>query len=187
VRQQEDRFARRLFEVEVGEQIAEHWAPVGIALHALGVLRGGARGLSHLHDAVRVLERSYARLELARALVDLGAALRRANQRCAARDPLRAGLELADRCGATSLQERARIELLITGARPRRTMLSGAEALTAAERRVAELAAQGATNPEIAQALFVTINTVEGHLRHAYQKLSINSRRQLPAALGDAE
>ena len=62
-------------------------------------------------------------------------------------------------------------------------LLSGAEALTASERRVSELAAQGMTNPEIAQQLFVTINTVEGHLRHAYQKLSINSRKALPDAL----
>jgi DNA-binding CsgD family transcriptional regulator len=93
------------------------------------------------------------------------------------------GLDLAHRCGATKLAARARTELLATGARPRRMSLSGAEALTPAERRVAELAAQGMSNPEIAQALFVTINTVEGHLRHVFQKLSISSRRRLPDAL----
>jgi DNA-binding CsgD family transcriptional regulator len=64
--------------------------------------------------------------------------------------------------------------------------LTGLEALTASERRVAELAAAGMSNPEIAQALFVTLNTVEGHLRHAYRKLSISSRSQLPAALRSA-
>ncbi len=65
-------------------------------------------------------------------------------------------------------------------------MLTGLEALTPSERRVAELAAGGMTNPEIAQALFVTLNTVEGHLRHVYQKLAISSRGQLPAALRSA-
>ena len=110
---------------------------------------------------------SGARLEHARALVELGAALRRANQRTAARGPLRAGLDLAYRCGATRLTERARDELLAAGARPRRGALTGLEALTTSERRVAELAATGMSNPEVAQALFVTLNTVEGHLRHA--------------------
>jgi DNA-binding CsgD family transcriptional regulator len=65
-------------------------------------------------------------------------------------------------------------------------VLTGLEALTPSERRVAELAAGGMSNPEIAQALFVTLNTVEGHLRHVYQKLAISSRGQLPAALRSA-
>ena len=124
------------------------------------------------------------RLEHARTLVELGcAAIRRANHRAAARQPLREGLDLADRCGATRLAERARAELLTAGAKPRRTALTGIAALTASERRVAELAANGLSNPEIAQALFVTLNTVEGHLRHVCQKLSLTSRQQLPVAL----
>ena len=129
---------------------------------------------------------SGARLEHARALVELGAALRRANQRAAAREPLRTGLDLAHRCGAVRLAERARAELLTAGAKPRRAVLTGLEALTASERRVAELAAAGMSNPEIAQALFVTLSTVEGHLRHVYRKLSIGSRGQLPGALRSA-
>jgi DNA-binding CsgD family transcriptional regulator len=131
---------------------------------------------------VEVLAGSGARLEHARALVELGAALRRANQRAAAREPLRAGLDLAYRCGAGRLAERAAAELRATGARPRRAVLTGLEALTPSERRIAELAAGGMSNPEIAQALFVTLNTVQGHLRLVYQKLSISSRGQLPAA-----
>ena len=127
-----------------------------------------------------------ARRAHARALVELGAALRRANQRTAARDPLRSGLDLAHRCGAVRLAQRARDELLTAGAKPRRAVLTGLEALTASERRVAELAAAGMSNPDIAQALFVTLSTVEGHLRHAYRKLSIGSRGQLPAALRSA-
>ncbi len=158
--------------------------PIGVALRSLGILEGGTAGLDHLREAVEVLEASYARLELARTLVALGGALRRANQRVAARDPLRAGLDLAGQCGALRLAGEARDELLATGARPRRTTLSGVEALTAAEHRVAELAGRGLSNAEIAQALFVTINTVETHLRHVFQKLSITSRRHLATSLG---
>src|SRR5262249_12710379 len=94
--------------------------------------------------------------------------------------------DLAYRCGAGRLAQRATDELRATGARPRRASLTGLEALTPSERRVAELAAGGMSNPEIAQAVFVTLNTVEGHLRHVYQKLSVGSRTQLPAALQSA-
>jgi DNA-binding CsgD family transcriptional regulator len=157
--------------------------PTGIALRTRGMLEGGERGLRDLREGAEVLAASGARLEHARALIELGAALRRANQRTAAREPLRTGLDLAHRCGAVRLAERARAELLTTGAKPRRAVLTGLEALTASERRVAELAAAGMSNPEIAQTLFVTLSTVEGHLRQAYRKLSISSRGQLPAAL----
>jgi DNA-binding CsgD family transcriptional regulator len=160
--------------------------PAGIALRTRGLLEGGEAGLRDLREAVELLAESGARLEHARALVELGAALRRANQRSAAREPLRAGLDLAQRCGATRLAQRARAELIAAGARPRREAVTGLEALTASERRVAELAAAGMSNPEIAQALFITLNTVEGHLRRVYQKLSIGSRGQLPAALRSA-
>jgi DNA-binding NarL/FixJ family response regulator len=160
--------------------------PAAIALRTRGMLEGGERGLRDLREAAELAAASGAQLEHARGLVEFGAALRRANQRTAAREPLRTGLDLAYRCGATRLAQRARAELLAAGARPRRGALTGLEALTASERRVAELAASGMSNPEIAQTLFVTLNTVEGHLRHAYQKLSIGFRGQLPAALRSA-
>jgi DNA-binding CsgD family transcriptional regulator len=160
--------------------------PIGIALRTRGMLEGGERGLRHLREAVDVLAASGARLEHARALVEFGAALRRANRRSDARGPLRTGLDVAYRCGAERLAQRAQAELRAAGARPRRAVLTGLEALTGSERRVAELAAAGMSNPQIAQALFVTLNTVEGHLRHVYQKLSINSRGQLPGALRSA-
>ena len=156
---------------------------IGGTLRTVGMIEGGEQGIRRLQEAVAVLERSPARLEHARALVELGAALRRTNQRQAARAPLRGGLELAYRCQATRLLERARSELAATGARPRRYVLSGAESLTPSERRVAELAAQGRSNPQIAQDLFVTVNTVETHLRRTYRKLDIRSRDQLPVAL----
>jgi len=136
-----------------------------------------------LEEAVRAARRSPSRLVRAEALGELGAALRRTGERVAARPPLREARELAHQCGATGLETRAHEELLIAGARPRRMALSGVDALTASERRVAELAARGYRNREIAQALFVTIRTVEVHLGHAYTKLGIRGRSQLSDAL----
>ncbi|TMM04032.1 MAG: LuxR family transcriptional regulator [Actinobacteria bacterium] len=158
---------------------------IGMALRAAGLVEGGARGLELLAEAAMVLERSPAPLEHARALLDLGAGLRRANRRAAARDPLRQALDLADACGARPLADRARQELRAAGARPRRPRLGGVHALTASERRIAAMAAQGCSNPEIAQALFVTTKTVETHLSNAYRKLAIHSRAQLGDALND--
>jgi DNA-binding CsgD family transcriptional regulator len=156
---------------------------LGMGLRAAGLAEGGAAGVELLREAVAVLEGTEAELEHTRALVDLGAALRREGQRSDARDPLRTGLDHAQRLGATALAERAHEELVATGARPRRLMLSGADSLTASERRVAEMASEGLTNREIAQALFVTEKTVESHLGHAYRKLDIRSRAELPKAL----
>jgi DNA-binding NarL/FixJ family response regulator len=136
-------------------------------------------------EAVDVLGESPAKLEHAKARTELGAALRRANRRVAAREHLRRAVELATICGAASLAARAERELLATGARPRRVALSGVESLTPSERRVAELAAEGPTNREIAQALFVTQRTVEVHLTSIYRKLAIRSRSQLSDALGE--
>ena len=76
---------------------------------------------------------------------------------------------------------------MAAGARPRRERLSGPDALTATERRLARMAAEGMTNREIAQALFVTMKTVAMHLTRTYEKLEIAGRAQLPAALGTPE
>jgi len=131
-----------------------------------------------------VLETSSAVLERARTLVELGAALRRTNRRTHAREQLRRGLELAVRAGSQPLVEHAQTELAATGARPRRLLLSGVDSLTTSERRVADFAAEGLTNKDIAQALFVTTKTVEVHLGNVYRKLGIGSRAELPEALG---
>jgi DNA-binding CsgD family transcriptional regulator len=178
--------ARRLAEEEL--ELARTWsAPraLGAALRVAGLVEGGRRGLARLEEAVAVLTGSPAKLEHARARTELGAALRRANRRSAAREQLRPALELATTCGALPLAARAETELLATGARPRRIFLHGVESLTPSERRVAEIAAEGPTNREIAQALFVTPKTVELHLSSVYRKLGISSRSQLPAALAD--
>ena len=167
-------------------ELARAWGapgPLGRALRVLGLVEGGKPGLTLLRESLGVLEGSGWRLEHARTLVELGAAIRRAGQRREARDPLHAGMELAHVCGAHPLVAHARQELLAAGARPRRIMRTGADALTASERRVAAMAAEGMSNRDIAQALFVTVRTVEVHLTHAYQKLAITSRDELAAAL----
>jgi DNA-binding CsgD family transcriptional regulator len=177
--------AREFAEDELA--LSEQWgAPqtVGISLHALALVRGGRAGLLLLDQAVEVLANSMARLELARALVDFGAALRRANRRSDARLQLRQAVDLAQRCGAQPLIERANDELAATGAHRRTALLGGVESLTASERRVAQMAAEELSNKEIAQALFVTVKTVEQHLGRVYRKLDISSRRQLGAVLG---
>jgi DNA-binding CsgD family transcriptional regulator len=156
---------------------------IGVALRALGTLVGDEPGRSHLQEAVSVLAESPARLEHARALVELGAALRRSGARAAAREPLREGLELAARCGASRLLDRARDELAASGAKPRRLYQTSRDALTPSELRVAQLAAEGRPTKEIAQSLFVTTRTIDAHLQHAYMKLGINSRKQLKDAL----
>jgi DNA-binding CsgD family transcriptional regulator len=166
--------------------LARRWGDpraIGASLRAVGLVEGRTAGIGLLREAVEVLADSEARLERARALVALGAALRRAKQRTEARERLREGVDLARRVGAFRLAERANEEIAATGAKRRKVLRTGLDALTASERRVAQLAAEGMTNKEIAQTLFVTIKTVEVHLSHAYRKLEINSRAQLDKAL----
>lgn len=136
-----------------------------------------------LEQAVATLAASPARAEEARALTDLGAALRRDRRRSDAREPLRRALDIATRCGAAGVAERAREELLAAGGRPRRDVLEGPDALTPAERRVAALAGQGLTNREIANTLFVSHKTVERHLGNLYLKLGHNDRTRLASGL----
>ena len=159
---------------------------LGVALRVHALVGPPAERPQGLAEALAVLAPSPARLEHARVLVDLGATFRAAGQRTAAREPLEDGLALAARCGARTLERRARAELAAIGVRPRTTDRAGADSLTPSERRVAELAAAGGTNREIAQTLFVTEKTVETHLGHSFRKLDISSRRQLPEVLARA-
>jgi DNA-binding CsgD family transcriptional regulator len=169
---------------------ARRWethSAIGTALRGQALLEKGPKRIQLLQAAIAELARSPARLAHARAVVDLGVALRVGGQRTAATEALRDGLERARHCGAITLVEHAHAELVTAGARPRRLQFSGVEALTASERRTASLAAEGMTNTEIAQALFVTRSTVEKHLTHAYNKLDIHSREQLAPALSQRE
>jgi DNA-binding CsgD family transcriptional regulator len=159
---------------------------VGRALRIAGVVNGGTRGLEMLREAVETLAPTQNKLERAKALAEYGSALLHADQRLAARQPLRHALELATVCGASPVVERARTELRASGAQIRRVALSGLGSITPSERRVAEMAAQPSlTNREIAQALFVTQKTVEIHLTSVYRKLGISARWQLPSVIRD--
>jgi DNA-binding CsgD family transcriptional regulator len=164
---------------------ARRWGAPGALARALRLLGTVRREDGHelLRESIAVAEASPARLEHAKALVALGSALRRAGQRSESREPLRRGFELASRCGAAPLAEWARMELHAAGGRPRREALSGPESLTPSERRVADLAAEGRTNRDIAQTLYVTPKTVEVHLTSIYRKLGISTRATLADAL----
>jgi DNA-binding CsgD family transcriptional regulator len=113
----------------------------------------------------------------ARALLALGIVLRRARQKRAARDAIRAALAGFEQLGAATWVEKAHAELGSIGGRTRE------EGLTAAERRVAALVAQGRTNREVAAALFLGERTVAGHLTHIYAKLGVRSRTELARRL----
>jgi DNA-binding CsgD family transcriptional regulator len=179
--------ARRLGEEEL-ELARAFGAPraLGVAKRAAGVVAGGERGASLLCDAIEAFEHGDAKLDRAHALADLGALLRRRNHRTEARELLREALDVAHRAGARPLADQAEMELRATGARPRRVVLTGLDSLTASERRIAELASQGLTNRQVAQTLFVTARTVEGHLTSVFRKLRVGSRDELPAALASS-
>jgi DNA-binding CsgD family transcriptional regulator len=156
--------------------------------HALGLL---ARLLGRPDEAIAHFERAADDAEAfgalpwrAEALFELGATLRRAGRVRESRGPLRQSLDLASRFGGTNLAEHATTELRVAGVRPRRARLSGTEALTPSEQRVAELAAAGLSNEEIARDLVLARRTVETHLTHVYRKLGIERRGMLAEALG---
>jgi DNA-binding CsgD family transcriptional regulator len=157
----------------------------GIALRALAQVAEPPRQIESLHASVAILRTSPARLELTRSLLDLGSELVRKGQRTEARPLLLEGLQLAHQCGAMPLAEQALERARAAGARPRRPAISGRDALTAAELRVARMAAEGRPNREIAQTLFVTTRTVKAHLTSIYRKLDISTRKHLARALAE--
>ena len=178
------RRARELAEAELADtRRFSGRRAVGVSLRAAGLARGGTRGLAMLEESATVLGESPALLERAASLVEWGAALRRTGQRSRARRVLSQGLDGAARCGAQPLVARAREELRVAGARPRRDWSVGVEALTPSELRIVRLARSGRTNRQIAQELYVSIKTVEGHLARAYGKLGIAGREELERVL----
>ena len=176
--------ARRLAgeELELARRFGAPRA-LGSALRVAGAVSTGSDALHHLEEAEATLGRSGARLEHARALVDLGAAVRRAGRRADARPHLSRGLKLAQAAGAVEITRRAETELRAAGGRARRSSSTGVTSLTASERRVADLAAAGHTNRHIAQLLHVSVKAVEWHLHQTYLKLGIANRRALPEHL----
>jgi DNA-binding CsgD family transcriptional regulator len=167
------------------------------APRAISVARGelthaGAYGdlegpIVMLTEAVAIAAASEARIEQCRALLELGAVLRRVGRRTDAGRALGEALEIARTCGARLLQDRAQAELEVAGTRVQRAARRGADALSPSERRVVRLAIEGLSNRQIAEALFVTRKAVEWHLGNAYRKLDVRSRGDLAGALGDPD
>jgi DNA-binding CsgD family transcriptional regulator len=136
-----------------------------------------------LAAAVELFARADNRYEQARTELLLGETLRRERQRGAARKALRAAVEGFDGVGASGWADRARAELAATGETVRREQVATSE-LTPQERVVARLVAQGLTNKQIAEQLFLSPNTIESHLRHIFQKADVRTRTQLAHVLG---
>lgn len=181
-----DRTAEAQLIVSVGEDRArEFGAPhvIGAMLRARASTESRSKAIETLGESVALLGAHGSPTELAESALALGSALRRGGHRSESRDPLRQALELAHTCGAGALVERAREELAAAGSRPRSVLRTGIDSLTASELRTARMAAEGLSNVEIAQRLFVTRKTVEKHLSNAYAKLEISSRKELPEAL----
>jgi DNA-binding NarL/FixJ family response regulator len=139
-----------------------------------------------LAATVESFARAGNRYEQARTELLLGEALRRVRQRGSARIALRSAIEGFDSVGANGWADRARAELAATGERVRREQVATNE-LTPQERVVARLVAQGFTNKQIAEQLFLSQNTIETHLRHIFQKADVKTRTQLAHLLRDEE
>jgi DNA-binding CsgD family transcriptional regulator len=156
---------------------------IGQAMTTLASIDGDRGGIDRLHQALEVLADSPRVLLRVRALIQLGAMIRRAGRPRDARGPLREALDLAHHHGAIAIAGQARQELVVAGARPRREASIGLAALTPSEERVAQLVARGLSNRQIADTLYVSPRTVATHLTHVYQKLAVEGREQLTTFL----
>nr|WP_163017298.1 AAA family ATPase [Streptomyces chartreusis] len=174
-------------------ELARTWGAafsLGRALRIAGRVAPGKDGLILLEESVDVLRSAEVPLEYAYALVEFGAAMRRARSRSKSRERLNEGLAVALQCGAKPLAELAQTELETAGSHVRKPKtIPGMTALTLtpSEKRVAMLAAKGLANREIAQQLFITTKTVEVHLSNVYRKLQVNTRRDLKTRLVEHE
>jgi DNA-binding CsgD family transcriptional regulator len=168
---------------ERGAEAALRWdtpAARGYALLAGGLTTGDSETLE---QAVAELGLAGAQLQEAQALRALGDVLMRAGHEKTARKHLRAAMDIAVRCGATTAADRAHELLTAAGGRVSAVHASPKDALTSGELRIARLAAAGLTNREIAEKLYVAVRTVETHLSNAYRKLGAQTRTELAVQL----
>lgn len=171
---------------EYSAELAARWGTprvLGLAVLADGMTTPGGAGVELITEAVRLLADSPARGEHAKAEYLLGRALLKTGDQRAAREHLRTAADLAQRCGALALAGTSRKLLVTAGGRMRKMSACPLDMLTAMERRVAGLAADGASNRSIAESLFVTVRTVETHLTSVYRKLGVSRRTELGAVL----
>ncbi|MPY58082.1 AAA family ATPase [Streptomyces spongiae] len=184
-----DRRPEALALVEAQEEWSLRWGTpesVGLSLLARGVATPGRRGLELMTKAVERLAASPARFSQLQAELLLGRGLLQIGDDAGARKYLRRAVNLAVRCGSPSTHAIARRLLVTAGGRMRGLNNKLADLLTAAERRVADHAMAGATNRDIAVALFVTLRTVETHLSSVYRKLGVSSRAEMVTALRES-
>lgn len=156
---------------------------IGHAVRADAMLLDRRARIARLEESLELFEKHGTALDLSETLLDLGRAMRQSGSRLESRTPLKRSMELAHRQGAFATAREARAELLASGAKPRRTYGTGLHGLTPTELRIAEMAAQGLTNREVAESMFLAKSTVAWHLRHVFQKLGIESRADLPEAI----
>ncbi|MFC7247533.1 BTAD domain-containing putative transcriptional regulator [Catellatospora aurea] len=167
-------------------QSAETWGTPrarGRALRMLATVTPGAEAVELLTESAKLLADTQARLEQAQTACLLGRSLMELGHTQEARGRLQQGYELAGLCGAEPLKQEAAAMLQALGTRPRAVEVTGIGGLTPSEAKVAALAAEGKTNKEIAQQLYVTVKTVEQHLTGAFRKLGVTSRVDLPKSL----
>lgn len=156
---------------------------VGHALRAKTCLMDRASRIDTLEGVLDIHERHGTELDRAETLLELGRTLRRLGNRVESRAPLKQAMELAQRRGALVTARNAHDELLASGARPRRMYVHGMHGLTPTELRITEMVVRGLTNREVAEAMFLAKSTVAWHLRNIFQKLGVDSRADLPAAV----
>ncbi len=162
--------------------ISSEWAS-GIEARVRALLSEGEVAESLYRESIEHLSGTRLRLELARTHLLYGEWLRRERRRLDARRHLRTGFEAFTSMGAEAFARRAERELLATGERARKRTVDTLDQLTPQETQIARLAAEGHTNREIADRLFISTSTVEYHLRKAFRKLDVKSRTQLEARL----
>jgi DNA-binding CsgD family transcriptional regulator len=154
------------------------WA-LGLVASTRALLAEDDAAEVHYREALERLSRTNAAVDFARVQVLYGEWLRRTRRRRDAREPLRAALDFFERIGADGFAERARRELAATGEHSRPRSDGTRNLLTAQEAQIAELVAEGMTNPQIASQLYISKSTVEYHLRKIYRKLGVTTRTQL--------
>jgi DNA-binding CsgD family transcriptional regulator len=160
---------------------APAWAR-GLGERCAALLAPALSAEDHYQESLRHLSVSGAALDQARSALLYGEWLRREGRRAEAREQLRGAHDALISMGATAFASRAAVELLAAGEGTARRPPRGEKELTAREVQVADLAVQGATKAEMAAQLYVSVNTVDYHLRNVYRKLGVSTRRQLVRA-----